>query len=60
VARTAPEALEGLENATLLPSKAPIGWLDAHDAVLVLAGLTAGVLLFGLWIVSRRDYPLKD
>ena len=60
VERTARPPMEGLENATLLPGAEPIAWLATRDAVLVLAVLTAGLLVLGLWIVSRRDYALKE
>jgi ABC-type transport system involved in multi-copper enzyme maturation permease subunit len=38
----------------------PIPWMEIGPASLVLLGTTVVTLVLGAWIVSKRDYPLKD
>lgn len=39
---------------------ARIPWMEVPEATLTLLGASAALLAVGLWIVSRRDYALKE
>lgn len=54
------EAAGGKLRGSAIPDAQRIAWLSTGDALVVLAILTAALLALGLWIVSRRDYSLKE
>jgi ABC-type transport system involved in multi-copper enzyme maturation permease subunit len=51
---------QALRGRSPIPDADKIDWLATGDALVVLAVLTAALLALGLWIVSRRDYSLKE
>jgi ABC-type transport system involved in multi-copper enzyme maturation permease subunit len=54
------QADEALRGGSVIPDAERIPWLATGDALVVLGVLTAVLLALGLWIVSRRDYSLKE
>lgn len=58
------EALDKIQSGQLGPGVIPdaerIAWMDPGTAALVLLAVTVGLLVLGLWIVSRKDYALKE
>lgn len=49
-----------MPDAGMLGPAARIDWVPEGEAVLTLLVITGVLLAVGLWVVSRRDYPLKD
>jgi hypothetical protein len=47
-------------GTSLIPDAAQIEWVPAGEACWTLVALSGALLLLGLWIVSRRDYALKE
>jgi ABC-type transport system involved in multi-copper enzyme maturation permease subunit len=54
------KAEDAFRGDYVIPDAEPIPWLATGDALVVLGVLTAVLLALGLWIVSRRDYALKE
>lgn len=63
LARQVREALDrvqaGAGGLEVLPEAERIGWMAPGPAALVLLGASLVLLLLGLRVVSRKDYPLK-
>ena len=51
---------QALRGRSPIPDADRIDWLATGDAVAVVLTITATALLLGLWLVSRRDYSLKE